>query len=160
VKNPASSSAQNDGFIFKRGKMNRFTVCVVFMLGVLLAAATACAPASRAPKGAPSSSSAQNASAQSSGGTAANGQRLFAGTCASCHGPDAKGLPNLGKNLTTSAFVKSESDAQLLNFIKTGRPASDPANTTGVDMPPKGGNPALTDANLMDIIAFLRTINR
>lgn len=48
--------------------------------------------------------------------------------------------------MTTSEFIKSQSDAQLVEFIKKGRPASDPANTTKVDMPPKGGNPALTDA--------------
>ncbi|WP_448601203.1 hypothetical protein [Thermoflexus hugenholtzii] len=46
-----------------------------------------------------------------------------------------------------------------MEFIKKGRPATDPANTTGVDMPPKGGNPALTDQDLADIIAFLRTFN-
>ena len=52
------------------------------------------------------------------------------------------------------------SDEQLLAFIKTGRPTSDPANTTGVDMPPKGGNPALTDAQIVDIIAFIRTLHQ
>jgi disulfide bond formation protein DsbB len=45
-------------------------------------------------------------------------------------------------------------------FIKTGRPASDPLNTTGVDMPPKGGNPALSDQDLADIIAFIRSIHQ
>ncbi|MER3467092.1 MAG: hypothetical protein C4312_00305, partial [Thermoflexus sp.] len=92
-------------------------------------------------------------------GDPAKGKELFAGTCASCHGPDAKGIPGLGKDLTTSAFVRQQTDAQLLEFIKKGRPATDPANTTGVDMPPKGGNPALTDQDLADIIAFIRTFN-
>ncbi|WP_376791515.1 c-type cytochrome [Thermoflexus sp.] len=92
-------------------------------------------------------------------GNPEKGKELFAGTCASCHGPDAKGLPGLGKDLTTSVFVKQQTDAQLLEFIKKGRPATDPANTTGVDMPPKGGNPALTDQDLADIIAFIRTFN-
>ncbi len=87
------------------------------------------------------------------------GKEKFQGTCASCHGADAKGLPGLGKDLTTSAFVQQQTDAQLLEFIKRGRPATDPANTTGVDMPPRGGNPALTDQDLMDIIAFIRTFN-
>jgi disulfide bond formation protein DsbB len=92
-------------------------------------------------------------------GDAEKGKELFLGTCASCHGPDAKGLPGLGKDLTTSAFVRQQTDVQLLEFIKKGRPATDPANTTGVDMPPKGGNPALTDQDLVDIIAFIRTFN-
>jgi len=92
-------------------------------------------------------------------GNPEKGKQLFLGTCASCHGPDAKGLPGLGKDLTASAFVRQQTDAQLLEFIKRGRPATDPANTTGVDMPPKGGNPALTDQDLADIIAFIRTFN-
>ena len=51
------------------------------------------------------------------------------------------------------------SDQELLDFIKTGRPISHPDNTTGVDMPPKGGNPALTDEQLTDIIAYIRTLH-
>jgi disulfide bond formation protein DsbB len=94
------------------------------------------------------------------GGDAAAGATKFAGTCASCHGPDAKGLPGLGKDLTTSEFVKSQSDAELVAFIKVGRPISDPANTTGVDMPPKGGNPALSDQDLADIVAHIRSISQ
>ncbi|MFN3929606.1 MAG: c-type cytochrome, partial [Thermoflexus sp.] len=92
-------------------------------------------------------------------GSPEKGKELFLGSCASCHGPDAKGLPGLGKDMTTSEFIRKQTDAQLLEFIKKGRPATDPANTTGVDMPPKGGNPALTDQDLADIIAFIRTFN-
>ena len=93
-------------------------------------------------------------------GDALKGQTLFTGTCSACHGPDATGVVGLGKDLTTSTFVADNSDVQLMDFIKTGRPASDPANTTGVDMPPRGGNPALTDQDLTDIISFLRSIHK
>jgi disulfide bond formation protein DsbB len=93
-------------------------------------------------------------------GDAAHGKTVFDSTCVACHGPDAKGLPNLGKDLTTSEFVASQSDAQLVEFIKTGRPISDPANTTGVDMPPKGGNPALTDQDIADVVAYIRTLHQ
>ncbi|MEW5985522.1 MAG: cytochrome c [Chloroflexota bacterium] len=93
-------------------------------------------------------------------GDAQAGATKFAGTCVSCHGPDAKGLPNLGKDLTTSAFVRDSSDADMIAFLTTGRPASDPANTTGVDMPPKGGNPALTEQDLADIVAYVRTLQQ
>jgi mono/diheme cytochrome c family protein len=93
-------------------------------------------------------------------GDATRGQPLFASTCSTCHGPDAKGLPNLGKDLTTSTFVKSQTDPQLVDFVKKGRPASDPANTTHVDMPPRGGNPSLTDAQLGDIAAYVHTLNK
>lgn len=92
-------------------------------------------------------------------GDAVAGEPLFQSTCAACHGPDAKGMPNLGKDLTTSTFLSETSDADFLEFIKMGRPASHPDNTTGVDMPPKGGNPALDDEDIMDIIAYVRTLH-
>lgn len=85
------------------------------------------------------------------------GQTLFV-TCSACHGVDARGLPNLGKDLVASEFVGGLSDADLLTFVKTGRPVWDSANTTGVDMPPKGGNPAFTDDQLLSIIAYIRTL--
>ena len=92
-------------------------------------------------------------------GDAAHGAEVFAGTCATCHGPDAMGIEGLGKNLHANAFVADKSDAEMLDFIKNGRPAGDPLNTTGVDMPPKGGNPSLTDQDLVDVIAYTRTLN-
>jgi disulfide bond formation protein DsbB len=93
-------------------------------------------------------------------GDATKGNAVFEGTCISCHGPDAKGLPGLGKDLTTSDFVANQTDDQLLAFVKKGRPASDPANTNKVDMPPRGGNPALTDQDLVNVIAFVRSIHQ
>lgn len=86
------------------------------------------------------------------------GEPLFQQSCSACHGPDAKGLPGLGKDMTTSTFIGSQSDEELLEFVKTGRPVGHPDNTTGVDMPPKGGNPALTDEQLLDIIAYIRSL--
>lgn len=91
-------------------------------------------------------------------GDAVAGEPLFQSTCSACHGPDAKGMPNLGKDLTTSAFLSETSDPDFLEFINMGRPASHPDNTTGVDMPPKGGNPALSDEDILDIIAYVRTL--
>lgn len=93
-----------------------------------------------------------------SGGDAANGEKVFAGTCSACHGADAMGIDGLGKQLVESEFVASQSDAELFTLITTGRPSSDPLNTTGVDMPPKGGNPSLNDAALADVIAYLRSL--
>lgn len=92
------------------------------------------------------------------GGASGDGQELYSATCASCHGPDAKGLEGLGKDLTDSEFAIGLSDDDLVAFIKQGRSASDPLNTTGVDMPAKGGNPALTDDDLHAIVDYLRTL--
>jgi cytochrome c5 len=63
----------------------------------------------------------------------------------------------LGKNLIESTFVHGLSDEELLQFIITGRDPTDPANTTGIPMPSRGGNPSLTDDQLRSVIAFLRT---
>jgi len=88
----------------------------------------------------------------------AEGETLYGQTCFACHGADAKGLPNLGKDLTTSEFVSSSSDAALLAYVIEGRPADDPDNTTGVAMPPKGGFDFLTEDDINSIIAFMRSI--
>lgn len=107
----------------------------------------------------PAEQGAPAAQAVAATGNAENGKTLFATTCAACHGPEGKGVQGLGKDMTTSTFIAGLSDEEMLAFVKTGRPISDPLNTTKVDMPPKGGNPALTDEQLMDIIAFIRTIH-
>ncbi len=86
------------------------------------------------------------------------GQTKFSGTCSACHGPDAKGIAGLGKDLTTSTFVKGQSDHDLAAFVTKGRDPGDPLNTTGVAMPPKGGNPALNEQDLYDIVAYVRTL--
>jgi mono/diheme cytochrome c family protein len=91
-------------------------------------------------------------------GDAAKGRAAFIGTCAACHGQAATGMPGLGKDLTKSDFAKNLSNADLALFLSQGRPGGDPANTTKVDMPPRGGNPGLTDQDLMNIVAFIRTV--
>ncbi|MFQ5434507.1 MAG: c-type cytochrome [Anaerolineae bacterium] len=93
-------------------------------------------------------------------GDPAAGETKYNEVCIACHGPGGEGIEGLGKPFTTSEFVHSKNDKDLLAFVKTGRPMGDPANTTGVDMPPKGGNPALSDDQILDIIAYLRTLNQ
>lgn len=88
-------------------------------------------------------------------GDPANGEERFT-PCAGCHGADATGIEGLGKNLRTSEFLDGLSDAEAVTFLKEGRPAGHPLNTTGVDMPPKGGDPTLSEQDLLDIVAYLR----
>lgn len=92
-------------------------------------------------------------------GDADAGRGAFVSTCVSCHGQDAKGVTGLGKDLTSSTWILEQTDEELLAFLQAGRPSSDPLNTTGVDMPPKGGNPALSEDDLKNIVAYLRTIH-
>jgi mono/diheme cytochrome c family protein len=122
--------------------MRRFLV--VILLALVAVAATACGGGA--------------ASAPKSKGDAVKGKTVFASTCSACHGPDGKGVPSLGKDLTSSTFVKGMNDDQFLDFLKKGRPATDPANTTKVDMPPKGGNASFTDQDLYDVIAYVRSL--
>jgi disulfide bond formation protein DsbB len=93
-------------------------------------------------------------------GDASRGETKFRTTCVACHGEQATGVPGLGKDLTTSTFTADLPDAELAYFLSVGRGTTDPLNTTGIAMLPKGGNPALTDQDLMDIVAFLRTIHK
>ena len=87
-----------------------------------------------------------------------DGKAVYDRICATCHGKDANGLPKLGKGLRSNEFTASQSDAELVAFLKTGRPATHPLNTTGVDMPPKGGDPTINEEDLQNVVAYLRTL--
>ncbi len=132
----------------------------ILLLILILAAALALAGCGGGSGGDDETASVAPRAEATSAGNAEEGQTLFQGTCSACHGPEGLGVTGLGKDLTTSTFVSERTDAEMLEFLKTGRPASDPLNTTGVDMPPKGGNPALDDAKLLDVIAFVRSIQK
>ena len=93
-------------------------------------------------------------------GDAKAGETVYMSICVACHGPDARGLPNLGKSMhpDDSEFIVSKTDEELVAFILVGRTPDDPLNTTGVGMPAKGGNPAITEQNLYDVVAWMRTL--
>ncbi len=92
------------------------------------------------------------------GDAVAHGEELFSATCAACHGADATGIAGLGPSMVDNTFIDGLSDDELLAFLIEGRPADHPDNTTGIAMPPKGGNPALSDDDLNDLIAYLRDL--
>ena len=56
-----------------------------------------------------------------------------------------------------AALAHAATVGKPLAFLKVGRMPFDPMNTTGIQMPPKGGNPLLSDQDLLDAIALLRT---
>lgn len=86
------------------------------------------------------------------------GRRLFEGTCAACHGFDAMGIEGLGRTIVDSVFIGERTDAEMIAFLAEGRKADHPDNITGVDMPPRGGNDALTDQDLGDIVDYARSL--
>src|ERR1051325_1272672 len=88
------------------------------------------------------------------------GETSFQTTCSACHGFNAMGIPGLGKPLIGSKFVNGLTDDELLAFLQKGRDITDPLNTTGVMMPARGGNPSFTDDKLVEIIAYIRSLNQ
>ncbi|MHC5024329.1 MAG: cytochrome c oxidase subunit 3 [Planctomycetota bacterium] len=87
----------------------------------------------------------------------ARGKAMWMETCRACHGLAGEGIPGQGKDIRGSEFIAEQTDDELLAFVKVGRMPFDALNTTGIQMPPKGGNPLLKDPDLRDIIAYLRT---
>ena len=156
---PSDPSAVRTG---RRGRPARATgrralSCVVrctFLVLLLCAlAATGCRK-----KEASSPSAAPEASGPDKAALEARGKELYGQVCIACHGPQGEAKPNLGKDIGKSTFVHGLSDDELVAFLKRGRAPGDPMNTTGVAMPPKGGNPALTDDDLRAIVAYVRQL--
>lgn len=84
------------------------------------------------------------------------GRKLFSVTCVACHGAKGLGASIRGKSLPASEFIATKSDEELIAYIKKGRRPDDPLNTTGLTMLPYGGNPKLTEQDLIHIVSFLR----
>ncbi|MEX1019798.1 MAG: disulfide oxidoreductase [Litorilinea sp.] len=84
------------------------------------------------------------------------GEQLYLESCAACHGQDAQGVAGLGSDLTVSAQVQEMDPAATLARVRTGIAADDPDNQTGLAMPPSGGRPDLSDADILTIIDYLR----
>ena len=85
------------------------------------------------------------------------GKLLFYETCSTCHGLDLRGVANLGNPLVGTEFINGKTDQELFDMIRKGRDLSDPANTTGLVMPPNGGRPNLSDPDLRAVIAYIRS---
>lgn len=90
--------------------------------------------------------------------TAAAGEDVYQMACIACHAESGEGIEGLGKPLARSDFIQSRTDQELFEFIVTGRGTDDPENTSGIAMPPRGGRPNLSDAEIRAVIAYLRTL--
>jgi mono/diheme cytochrome c family protein len=88
------------------------------------------------------------------------GRAVFASTCVTCHGQHGQGMPNQGIQIRRSKFIAEKTDQELLEYLKVGRPINSPDNKSGILMPPRGGNSALDDAQLKDVVAFLRVLQK
>jgi cytochrome c len=85
----------------------------------------------------------------------AAGEKVYARACMTCHGSKGEGIPGMSKDMTQSEVIASNTNQELVEFIKLGG-----APGEALVMLPKAGNPALTDANLYDVAAYLRTLQK
>jgi mono/diheme cytochrome c family protein len=117
-----------------------------------------CAGARQGPKNAAASPGAVAEMTQVIAGDADAGWERYIESCSACHGPDGQGMPNQGVSLRASRFIAERNDAELFAFIKAGRQPTEAASVTRMLMPARGGNAALTDAQIRDIVAHLRML--
>ena len=88
-----------------------------------------------------------------------DGAKLFSGQglCHACHGPQAKGMPGMGANLTDKEWLHSDGSFEgIVQTITNGVP-SDKASNHSV-MPPKGGS-ALNDAQVKAVAAYVWSLS-
>lgn len=87
------------------------------------------------------------------GGPAPDGQAIYTQTCVVCHGADGKGTIPGVPDFTSEGSPLAKSDTELLRNVIGGfqSPGSFMA------MPPKGGNPALTEADVKAVLDYLHS---
>lgn len=87
-----------------------------------------------------------------------SGHELYMTNCASCHGARGQGQPNWGSSLADSRFVRQMDDAGMVRFLKRGRLPNDPQSVMKRTMPPRGGNPNLTERDLQTLTEYMRAM--
>jgi len=91
------------------------------------------------------------AGSQAAAGPGQGAAELYLQSCAACHGVDGTGAMPGVPDLTAASGLLTKSMETLLAEVKTGIPARD-----GMGMPPKGGNPDLTEAQLRAILQYMK----
>lgn len=89
-----------------------------------------------------------------------DGEKIYkgAGLCYACHGPDGKGIQNLGPDLTDGVWLHSKGSLDdLVKQITTGVTGAE--SKSGAVMPPKGGAP-LSDAQIRAVAAYVWRLSR
>lgn len=78
------------------------------------------------------------------GQTMADGKAVYDSTCATCHQSGVAGAPKFGDKAAWAARIKTGNDA-LVNTVLKGKGA----------MPAKGGNAALSDADIKAAVDYM-----
>ena len=84
-----------------------------------------------------------------SGAAIADGAATYQKACVACHMTGAAGSPKLEDKAAWAPRIAQGKDVLYTSALK-GKGA----------MPPKGGNPALTDSQINAIIAYMRSIQQ
>jgi len=79
-------------------------------------------------------------------------QALYEGTCMACHGEDGTGGMMSSIDLTTNKNLATMNEKKLVERIRRG--IETPGSS--LSMPPKGGNPDLSDNDLTAIVRYMR----
>lgn len=82
------------------------------------------------------------------------GRTLYENNCAVCHGPDGEGAMPGVRSMTVNTGWPKKSDQELVAMIINGVESTDGP----VSMPPKGGNPSLTEEQIHSIVNYLRRL--
>lgn len=85
-------------------------------------------------------------------GDPGKGRDLYEGTCIACHGADGKGAFDGIPDLTGSDGRLAKPDDLLFEHMRDGFQSEG----SFMAMPSKGGNPDLSDQDLVDLLAYLR----
>lgn len=84
--------------------------------------------------------------------TVAAGKAVYSQTCFACHGTNGKGaIPGVA-DLTKADGALAKSDEDLIKSITAGLQTPGAA----LAMPPLGGNPALSEADVKAVLAYIR----
>jgi len=81
-----------------------------------------------------------------------NGEMIYTQNCMVCHADDGSGAMPGVADLTENRGWLTLSESQLLSRLKKG--IQKPGAT--VTMPPKGGNPDLTNDDIKAVITYMR----
>jgi len=85
-------------------------------------------------------------------GDFSRGEAVYNGTCIACHGGDGTGsLPGV-PDLSKKAELLTQDDAVLLKRMVEGFQS----RGSPMAMPPRGGDPSLTEADLKAVLKYMR----
>ncbi|MBA3533575.1 MAG: c-type cytochrome [Ardenticatenales bacterium] len=87
------------------------------------------------------------------------GQELYEESCGVCHGLRGEGIEGLAPALAGSARTEETPNKTWIDLVRAGIPADHPDNQSGIAMPPSGGRPDLTEADLAAILDYLRALS-